>query len=197
MKNLKLASIIGLLVLTGCTASGSYDFCTFGNVDTEIRSYADKHDYYKVLVIGDHDFSTAACNRFKSKGVECKEYDEVFNPLKTYTHEQASKILVAERFDSVLALEARDSDSSQSYAGSISNFSATQSGNSINGYGSTIPLTMTNGFSKAKVIAYDVKTDEKIYMADTNTSGSGTACVNNYIFLRSMAETVVDDIMSK
>ncbi|HHP0484954.1 TPA: hypothetical protein ACRZ4F_001611 [Vibrio harveyi] len=184
-------------ILAGCTANSAYDFCTFGNVDTQLRSYADQHGYHKILVSGSPEFSESACQAFSKKGVSCQTYEEVFSPLKTYTSEQVHKILVAMGFDSALVLESGNSSSSKSYGGSINNFNVMANGNTLSGFGTSVPIVMTNGSMDARVSIYDIRTNEKLYVTDASTTGSGSACVNSTIFLRSMAETIVDDVLKK
>ncbi|MFV8383405.1 hypothetical protein ACNO5E_04785 [Vibrio parahaemolyticus] len=180
-----------LLTLAGCTANSTYLMCTTGNVDTKIKSYTAEHDYKNMMIYASGDFPTLMCNEFKQQGVKCQAYDQVFSPLEDYTDDQIQEGIRAGGFDSLMFVNDVVSNTSSSNMGSISQFNATNAGG-------TMTTANLKSFSRADrfgVVVYDVQTDKRIYLAKTATSGTGAACVNSYVYLRSAAERLAADIL--
>ncbi|WP_372378556.1 hypothetical protein ACBZ91_06700 [Vibrio natriegens] len=192
MKTLKTLSITATLtVLSGCTANSNYLMCTTGNVDTNLKSYSAEHEYNNMLVYSSGEFSSLMCNELKQRGISCQSYDQVFSPLEDYTTEQIGDRIRAGGFDSVMFINDVSSKAQSHDLGSISHINTFNAGGSV----TTTNITSISRSDRFGVVIYDVQTDKKVYLANTATSGAGTACVNDYVYLRSAAEAITKDIL--
>lgn len=180
-----------LLTMAGCTANSTYLMCTTGNVDTKIKSYTAEHDYKNMMIYASGEFPTLMCNEFKQQGVKCQAYDQVFSPLEDYTSDQIQEGIQAGGFDSVMFVNDVVSKSSSNSIGSISQFNASSTGGTI----TTANLTSFSRADRFGVVVYDTRTEKRVYLANTATSGAGAACVNSYVYLRSAAEKLATDIL--
>lgn len=199
MKNKNISKLLLALpcvaAISGCSSGMTYSMCSTGNVDTDIQSYKSDKQYRKILIDSTPQFASLICTEFNKNNVECNGFSDVFSPLKTYSQDEIKSALKNQGFDSVLVV----SDSSNSVntwnAGSITNFNAVTTGSTMNGLATTTNITGFSRSSRSQVVIYDVPSFEKSYLANTSTSGSGSACVNDYVYFRSMSEEVVKDLL--
>ncbi|MGL0928261.1 hypothetical protein [Vibrio vulnificus] len=201
MKKMKLDivafPVLLALSLTGCTSGMTYSMCSTGNVDTAIESYKADHTYSKVLVDSAPQFANLVCSEFATQNIECLGFNQVFSPLKTYSNSDLRDELKKQRFDAVLIASDGSSSVNSWNMGSITNFNATRVGNSVNGFAMSTNVTGFSRTTRAQIVVYDVPSYEKTYLANTVTSGTGSACIGDSVFLRSLSESVVSDLLNR
>lgn len=183
------------MTIMGCTSSMNYSMCSTGNVDTELESYKAEKQYKKVLVDSPPAFSKVMCAEFKKKGIQCKGFNEVFSPLKTYSPETRQNTLEKEMFDALLMVDSGGNAINSWNAGSITNISAVQTGNTVNGFAMSTSMTGLSRATTAQIVIYDIPSFEKMYLVNTVTTGMGAACVGDEVFFRSLSESVVKDLL--
>lgn len=197
MKKTILLAAFTAVLSTGCSSGAAYSFCSFGNLDTQVKSYRKEHDYKKVFVDEVNGLGTLICNEFKKNNVECATTYQVFSPLESYSVSDLKKALSEQGFDSILMIREAGDQTNQWNGGSFSAINADTSGNSITG---SVTTTNITGYSRnyaLDYVIYNATGEEKLYMASTSTSASGTACISQDVFLMSQSEKVVKDILKK
>ena len=182
--------------LTGCSASSKYSFCSMGNVGTNIESYKESITVNRVIVGSDPQFASAFCEAFKESRIECSYINDVVSPLKRTSDQEFIDILRSKKYDMYITLQSGNDSTQRSYGGSVSNFQASNVGNQLIGSSNTTNLVYTSRGMSITVTGYNVISEEKVYLAKTHTSGSGTACVGNDVYAISLAKTVVADIVA-
>jgi hypothetical protein len=184
-------------MLTGCSANSKYSFCSMGNVGTEIESYKESITLNRVVVDSDPQFASAFCEAFDKSGIECSSINDVVSPLKRTSDQEFKNILRSKEYDMYITLQSGNDSTQRSYGGSISTFQASNVGNQLIGSSNTTSLVYTSRGMPITVTGYNVISEEKVYLAKTLTSGSGTACVGNDVYSISLAKTVVADLVAK
>ncbi|HBC3499783.1 TPA: hypothetical protein KDY90_002563 [Vibrio parahaemolyticus] len=135
------------------------------------------------------EFPGLLCDEFRQRDIGCLAYDQVFSPLEDYTTDQLHERILAGGFDSVMFVNDAVSSTNTNDLGSVSQ---------IEPYSGTVTTTNITGFSRSdrfSVVVYDVSTDKKVYLANAETSGGGAMCVNDYVYLRSAAEKIAEDML--
>ena len=197
MKINTFTGLLALIGLTGCSSSSLHGFCSFGNVETDIESYKDTILTKKVVIDSSPLFASSLCEAFEKSGVECHYINDVVSPLKKITASEMRNILRENKYDVYFALESGNDSTLRSYGGSISTFQASSAGHQLNGTSQTTNITYTSRGLSATLTGYNILTQDKIYLAKTYTSGSGTACVGNGVYSISLANEIVKDYFEK